>query len=435
MSKNPDLDASFLETSLSTLGETFSFLTDTPGITGDIKASPEDFIVEEISQGPEGNPDGNYLIVDLKLTNWETNRAFKHISKKLHISRNRIEFAGTKDKRAITRQLISIQGKDFDIEDLKIVDMEVMGSYRSDRPVKMGDLLGNKFKIRLTRTNPGAYDHAAATLEQIKEAGGFPNYFGPQRFGTIRPITHMVGKHIIRRDYEEAVRTYIANPFPAEGEEACKAREMASDLNNLEEALKIYPHDYSFERSMMHYLISNPGDYVGAINQLPSNLTLMFVHAYQSLLFNRILSERLVRGLPINEPIVGDIILPATREGIPDRDTTVKVSEGNLNKVRKKVKKNKAFVTGLVPGTKEEFASGEMGEIERKVVEEELGDLDLSTFIVPDIPRLTTKGTRREMLSIVKDPVMNSDGDDLVLEFTLNKGNYATCLLREIFKK
>ena len=186
------------------LPDDLSFLTDTEPIAGSIKRSPQDFIVQEISLYPPEHPDGEFTIIELELTNWETNRAIKKICKRLGISRTRVGFGGTKDKRAVTRQLISIRGK-VDVDGLDIKDMEVRRHYLSNSSMRMGDLLGNGFQVRVRDVREGDLQRANATLAELTATGGFPNYFGAQRFGTLRPVTHLVGKHIVFGDFGEAV--------------------------------------------------------------------------------------------------------------------------------------------------------------------------------------------------------------------------------------
>jgi tRNA pseudouridine13 synthase len=264
--------------------------------------------------------------------------------------------------------------------------------------------------------------------------GGFPNYFGAQRFGTLRPVTHIVGKHITLGDFKGAVSTYLGNPFPGEPEALQVARRLAEDPDRYGEALKAFPTDYTFERALLHHLTTNPGDYVGALEHLPKNLTLMFVHAYQGFLFNRILSLRISRGVGMG-PVVGDRVLPVGKDGLPEHGSGIPVTEANLVKMGKRVKEGKGFVSALVIGTDAELAGGVQGEIEREVVEAELGSIDRGRFVIPEIPRLTTKGLRREILSPLKDAVVRETEGGLVLEFELNKGCYATSLLRELFKR
>src|SRR3989337_1220861 len=84
----------------------------------------------------------------------------------------------------------------------------------------------------------------------------------------------------------------------------------------------------------------------------------MFVHAYQSYLFNRILSERMRRGLPLNEPLEGDLVLPLDKKGLPDRDRPLLVEAANLEKMRRQVRDGKAFVSGALFGSEAPLAAG-----------------------------------------------------------------------------
>jgi tRNA pseudouridine13 synthase len=412
-----------------------SFLTNTPPIEGTIKASPSDFIVSEVSNYPKEDPDGDYVIVEVEMTNWETNRAIGFISRALGISRARVGFCGTKDKRAVSTRIFSIKGADVDMSRLQIRDMCIKKWYRARAGLKMGDLQGNRFVIRITGVRPDDMPRAEQTAQCIKDAGGFPNYFGPQRFGSVRPVTHIVGKHILAGDFEGAVRAYIAEPCPGETEEARRARELASDMSRLKEALEIYPPGYSYEQSIMHHLVDRPGDYAGALAQLPKNLALMFVHAYQAHLFNRIVSLRMQDGLPLDRPVMGDRVIPADADGLPVQSEGFLVDELNIEKVRRQVQEGRAFVTGLVIGMDVPFANDAPGEIERRVIMAEFGDLDRARFVVSEIPRLSTKGIRRELLAPVRDLEMEDGGEGtMVMKFWLNKGCYATSLLREFFK-
>lgn len=418
------------------VSDQLSYLTDTPAIDGVIKASPEDFVVSEVSNYPKEDPDGDFIIAEIEMTNWETNRAIGFISKALGISRTRVGFCGTKDKRAVSTRILSIKGAGVDLSDLQIHDMKVVKWYRARAGLKMGDLQGNRFVIRITGVRQDDMPRAEQTARRIKDAGGFPNYFGPQRFGSVRPVTHIVGKHILAGDFEGAVRIYIANPYPGESEEAKRARALASDMMRLKEALEIYPTSYSYEISMMHHLIDNPGDYPGALSQLPKNLALMFVHAYQAHLFNKILSLRMQEGLPICAPVIGDRVIPTNQGGLPVQGDGFEVDGTNQEKISRQVREGRAFVTALVIGMDTPFASGEPGDIERRVIGAEFGDLDRARFLVPEIPRLSTKGIRREVLAPVHEFEMHSEGEDaIVMNFWLNKGCYATSLLREFFKR
>jgi tRNA pseudouridine13 synthase len=266
----------------------------------------------------------------------------------------------------------------------------------------------------------------------LEDLGGFPNFFGIQRFGSLRPITHDVGRLVVRGDFENAVRAYVANPTPHEMEETRLARERLDREWDFQEALGYYPQKLSFERTVICHLAEFPDDYAGAIKKLPHNLQMMFVHAYQSYLFNRILSERVRRGIPIDRPIEGDVVLPMTKDWIPDHDSFIPVTEENMDLVMAQIMEGKAFVSAILFGSESEYAEGEMGDLEREVVESE--QVTREDFIVPEIPHCSSKGSRREMVCRFWDFSTQVDEGSVLFGFKLGKGCYATTLLREFMK-
>src|SRR5213593_4348623 len=228
------------------------YLTSTPGLGGTLKATAEDFVVEEISSPPATAVDGRYTIASLRVRNWETNRLVRELARALHISRRRIGFAGTKDKRALTTQLFSFENVPPEaIKALRIKDIEVLDLSRSDRPLEIGDLAGNRFRIVLPDL---AIPIAEDTARQIRSFGGFPNFFGLQRFGSVRPITHLVGRHIVRGEFKEAVETYVANPLEGEGAESYEVRAALRDTGDVHAALRSYPKSYGFEKAILNHL-------------------------------------------------------------------------------------------------------------------------------------------------------------------------------------
>ena len=412
------------------------YLTSTPGLGGTIKASADDFVVDEISSPPTPAIDGRYTIVALRVRNWETNRLVRELARALHISRRRIGFAGTKDKRALTTQLFSFENVPPEtIKALRMKDVEVLDVSRSGRPLEIGDLVGNRFQI-VVRDLTVAVDRvnsiAEETARQIRSFGGFPNFFGIQRFGSVRAITHVVGRHIVRGEFKEAVQTYVANPIEGEGSESYEVRAALRDTGDVHAALRSYPKSYGFEKAILNRLASRPDDYVGALQVLPFNLLLMFVHGYQSYLFNRVLSERLRRGLPIHEPVAGDLVLPADRRGLPDRDRTIDVTCDNLDRVADRCREGKAWVSAILFGSESEFAGGEVGQIEKEIVATE--GLRPEDFIIPDIPRISSKGSRREILAPLHDFSIRPTAGELNISFASSRGSYATCLVREFTK-
>lgn len=411
------------------------YLTETRGLGGKIKASPEDFVVDELPLMPPREDGGKYTAAWIRTRNWETNRLVRAMSRELRISRKRISFAGTKDKRAVTTQLFEFDVDSATILNMRIKDVDVLDAYPTSKEVNIGDLMGNRFEIVIREIRmpvDEAMEIATATDDKLREAGGFPNFFGMQRFGSIRPITHVVGKQIIRGDFKAAVDAYVANPIEGESDEEFEARTGLEESGDYAEALKKYPDVMSFEKAILNHLVVRPDDYVGALQQLPFNLLMMFVHGYQSYLFNKMLSERIRRGLPVNAPLDGDVLMPLDRQGLPDDRRFIPATSGNLEKANAQVLGGKAWVTGVLFGSKSSFAGGVMGEIERNVIEAE--GLRPEDFTIPKMPRLSSRGTRRA-LAVAMPPVAMAPFESAMrMKFELPRGCYATVLLREFMK-
>lgn len=417
------------------------YSTDTDGLGGQLRQEVEDFIVKEITNREEGQ-EGKYLILELVKRDWDTHHFTRTLAKILKISQKRISVAGTKDKRALTTQKISIFDIDAsEIEKIHLKDIELKVLGRSRKPVELGDLWGNDFIItirNIARSTEETGKLLEKTTNEIVAQGGVPNFFGIQRFGSVRPVTHLVGKAIVEGDFEKAAMLYIAEPFPYEPEETKQARQFVKETRNFKEGLKIYPLRLGHERAMMNHLIANPDDFAGAFLVLPKNLYRIFVHGYQSYIYNTILCRRIEKGLPLNQAVEDDIVCFKNELGLPDSSKTEKVTAETVNAMNNLIKRKRAFITAPLPGYDTEFASGVPGEIEQAVLEEL--KVPLQGFNIEEIPEMSSKGARREILLQV-EPKFEVNEDELnpgkskaVLEFMLPKGSYATTVLREYMK-
>ena len=409
------------------------------GIGGKLRVYIDDFHVTELFLYPSKKDDGHFTIAEVSARNWETNTLIHEIADRLHVSKRRISFAGNKDKRAWSTQLMSFERISAEhLSQLHIKDVFFENIYQSNIPVRIGDLLGNRFDIIVRNIDIEIVpEQIKKILSPFKNWGGFPNFYGIQRFGVIRPITHLVGKHIIQGDFENAVMTYIAHPINKENEVTYALREELEKTRNYAKALNLYPDTLNFEKAILNKLIQNPHDFISAIKELPKNLLIMFINAYESFLFNKILSERIRRKIPIHQAIVGDIIFPVRKNIIINEFIPVK--ESNIAKVNIQITKKKAVVTGLLVGYDTVFADGEMGEIEHSVIDSQ--KINLRDFIIPEIPFLSSSGSRRPLLALMPflewaldNDELSQDHQILSLHFELPKGCYATSLLREIMK-
>jgi tRNA pseudouridine13 synthase len=379
------------------------FITSTRGIEGKLRTCIEDFCVEEISNiesfAYTKSSDVEYTHFTLEKMNWSTMAAIKAIARALGVSHKRFGYAGTKDKRAATKQRVAVwRVEPGQLEKVHINGIVLSDFKKSDQRISLGDAIGNKFRITIRDIDldkKELQDILAKTTDQLKEKGT-PNYFGYQRFGTIRPNTHLVGKELVNGNLEGAVMGYLGNPFKTERSDAYDARKFLQESKDFRKALEVFPRRLNFERSMLDALSKNPRDYAGALRRLPKKLRWILVHAYQGFLFNKILSRMIERGLEL-------------------KGKTIPLF-----------------------GFESSFSKGEQGEIERLVLEAE--EMDLENFEIKPMPELSSKGLHRDA-SIETEPKFKLSDDEVnrgklkcVVEFNLPKGSYATVVLREFMK-
>ena len=307
-----------------------------------------------------------------------------------------------------------------------------------DTNYQFGDLLGNDFEI--TVTDPTRRESADVITDELRAFGdgtvSVPNFFGQQRFGSTRPVTHEVGLDVVRGNWEDAVLTYVGNPHEDERQGTREARTTVEESRDWAAALDEFPRRLRFERSMLHVLVENggeePADFREALEVLPDNLQSLFVHAAQSYAFNRMLSERLDRGLPFTRPVAGDVVCFADADTpsdlpLPDVDRKQRVTERRVDTVTRHCERGRAFVTAPLVGVETELADGDQGDIERAVLSEL--DLEPGDFDLPG--EFYSEGTRRAVFVRTN---LTVEHDPLTFSFSLPKGSYATVVLREYLK-
>lgn len=405
-----------------------AYATKSVGISGKLRQFPEDFRVEEIlTDGsiakiePNNIPvitgHGRYLICILVKRKMDTFQAIQAVADKLNISTERIQIGGIKDANAVTAQHISIsrilseQATQIKTDRLWLYPLQL-----SNEKMHSALLAGNRFNINIRDIH-----HSTSTLKkrleqttrEIHELNGCANFFGHQRFGTSRPITHIVGKHILHGEWEKAALMFLAKANPHEHPESRQARQRLWETRNYEDALHYFPHKLIYERQMLMHLNRQRRDFPGAFHRLPLKLRQLFIQAYQSYLFNRFLSQRIKHELPL------------------------KKAEKNEYKTALRGTEYAALpLIGFKQGTSE----GLQGDIERTILEEETVTPD--KFKIPTMPRISSPGGLRTALMPITEFDMEKPVDDeanrgmkkVNLSFALRKGSYATIVLREFMK-
>ncbi len=445
------------------------YATSTKGIGGVLKARISDFRVEEVSTSIHLDPRGRFTVAKITLTNWETNRFCTNLARSLGISRNRIFFSGTKDKRAVTQQLFVIDANQSKVAGIEMPDVEIEIIGRTHQKIGFGNHRGNRFTIiargcchedGTPMSEQEALDEVGRIKKELDESLGnnlFPNWIGPQRFGSGRPVTAEVGKHIIADQWEKAAMTYIAMEGFSENEDVKEFRKFIRENGPVPEALEFIPQWLGFEKRMLEHIINKPDDWSGAIQKLPNNLQLMTIHALQSVVFNKSLHARIKSGLPISTPVIGDLVGRIDEKGQLDVNSCTLVEQRTLPRIERNCLLGRLITTGPLPGSEISTCSGESGEIEKSTIQDM--NLENANWFVEKIPRLSTKGTRRPLVSsfndfhydsvtIVNDDSLgpkwkegpkpdsrwNPEGACIRFRFKLSSGSYATTLLREFMQ-
>jgi len=437
-----------------------TYATKTAGIGGAIRGAIDDFLVEEVlvdgsmagieKVSDDSQPLGAsakvqpYLLCVLVKRRWDTFVAIKNIAEQLGIDQTRIHIAGIKDAKAITAQHVTFKNVTLEeAEKINIKDIEVrpIGYFRGE--LSQFYLLGNHFTITIRAVKypeSTIKERLAETMLELVAAGGIPNFFGHQRFGTTRAITHLVGKAIVNGDFRVAAMLFLANPSQHEHPDSRRVRQELQSNQNFADALKGFPPQLRFERMMLRHLADKPDDFVGAFRELPFKLQMLFVQAYQSYLFNRFLSERIANGFSLNSAEVGDYVVSLERSGLPMNKTGKLAEASSLAEINESIKTGRMRVALPLVGFGQRFSEGEMGQIENRILEEE--HVKRESFKVHGMPRISGKGELRSVVSPVRDFNKNcvshdeeSNEDKKVrMSFMLLRGSYATMLLREIMK-
>ena len=376
------------------------FTTKFPGCGGIIKNQNEDFRVSElISEKADSRicKDYGFAVYKLKKNGIDTTHALSEIFRKHGI---RLKSLGLKDASAITEQFVFTTyktNKHIEINEPKY-NLKKVGF--TDKVLSKKEMVGNRFRIKIAV--------ASNELAKFNEFDKILNFYGYQRFGSRRPVTHRIGRAMIQKDFARAVDLLLSFTSEYDRAENTKLRELMSDASKYPEALKTIPKSMDLEKIALKEMIEH-NDPVRALRALPLSIRRFFVQSYQSYIFNHTLSRSLDAGEELFCPQSDDVCYNKNGElGKFENDPLQRLSV--------------PFV-GYSYYKKTRFNY----YIEKILRDEEITHKD---FFSKEIQEISSEGGFRNS-SIKCD---DYDVNDNIVSFSLSRGSFATIVLREIIK-
>ena len=376
------------------------FTTKFPGCGGIIKNQNEDFRVSElISEKADSRicKDYGFAVYKLKKNGIDTTHALSEIFRKHGI---RLKSLGLKDASAITEQFVFTTyktNKHIEINEPKY-NLKKVGF--TDKVLSKKEMVGNRFRIKIAV--------ASNELAKFNEFDKILNFYGYQRFGSRRPVTHRIGRAMIQKDFARAVDLLLSFTSEYDRAENTKLRELMSDASKYPEALKTIPKSMDLEKIALKEMIEH-NDPVRALRALPLSIRRFFVQSYQSYIFNHTLSRSLDAGEELFCPQSDDVCYNKNGElGKFENDPLQRLSV--------------PFV-GYSYYKKTRFHY----YIEKILQDEEITHKD---FFSKEIQEISSEGGFRNSTIKCEGYSIN----DNIVSFSLSRGSFATIVLREIIK-
>ncbi len=332
-----------------------------------LKQVPEDFVVEELIKPMLG--EGAYDYFWLKKRGRTTLSAIKSVASALRLDVKNFGWAGNKDKQAITKQLVSIRGIDPGaVKRLSFKDIELGFVGRGSDPINLGNNIGNKFVIVVRNID---------NYKQIKNIS-IINYFDEQRFSKYNVD---IGRSIVKRDFKKAVELILKTKV---------------------------------DKEIKDHISKNKNDYVGALRKINRKLLLLYIHSYQSYLFNKTINNYIKNNYK--------------------KFKKAKYSLGEFLFPLQKIKNQKIPILGFGVHINNKF-----NKIINNIMKEEI--ITPRDFIIRELPNMSVEGDNRDLIINVKNlkisrlekDEFNKGRKRVKVSFELPKGSYATLVIKALF--
>jgi tRNA pseudouridine13 synthase len=393
------------------------YCTDYSGIRGSIKRSNEDFKVSEIIDtsfldniSSVQNEHHKYPLYILEKRNIDSNHAIFEIRRKLGI---KLKVIGLKDAKAVTTQYASSEQTKNIVKEATTAHTLLTLKGFTKTPIGKSSLSGNAFTI--TIYHPTLSD-ISSFVPEIKTIA---NFYGLQRFGSERMVTHLVGKEIVKRNFQKAVELLLSFTTEYDSTMSIEIRNKSRDPKKYSQIIRELPKGMDIEYQLMSVLEKGKGP-IAALRSIPINIRRLFVQAYQAYIFNRCLSIAVLNGENVIRSKEGDLCFEIENSSVFGRIRKYN-SSSDLN-------------SKTVPAIRLIGYTFQPGKGRFDTITEEIMRMESVTpreFYIKEMQELSAQGGFRQSPLWSKDFTFRGS---LTVGFKLPKGSYATTLLRELMK-
>ncbi len=379
----------------------FVYSTTFDGMGGKIKSTPNDFFVSEILDqrvSSKISQTGSYAVYKLKKHGIDTNHALSEIFK---VHGLRLKALGLKDSNATTEQFVCATNTSKSPERFSTnrYSLERVGFV--PKPLTKKDMVGNHFKITIENA-------VFSKISDFKDYDRILNFYGYQRFGSKRAVSHLIGKAILQKDYERAVSLLLSFSSEYDLPENTKIRKMLADKSNYSKVLNEVPPQMDLERIILKEMVEHD-DSLMALRTIPLYVRRFFVQAFQSYIFNCVVSVAFEAGEDLFLPKEGDVCYD--KKNMLGRFANDRGQRLAIPLVGYSYTKKNRFDYQI-----------------SKVLERE--QVHAKDFFVKDMQEVSDEGGFRQAVMQCE----NFSVREPTVSFTLSRGSYATIFLREIIK-
>ena len=393
------------------------YCTDYRGISGSIKRSNEEFRVSEIIDtsfltniSTVQDEHHKYPLYILEKRNIDSNHAIFEIRRKLGI---KLKVIGLKDAKAVTKQYASSEQTKNIIKEAATPHTLLSLKGFTKTPIGKSSLSGNAFTITI-------HDPIISDISSfIPEIKNIANFYGLQRFGSERMVTHLVGKEIVKRNFQKAVELLLSFTTEYDTTMSIEIRNKSRDPKKYSQIIRELPKRMDIEYQVMSVLEKGKGP-IAALRSVPINIRRLFVQAYQAYIFNKCLSIAVLNGENVVKSKEGDLCFEIENSSV-------------FGKIRK-YNPSTDLISQTVPairliGYTFQPGKGRFDKITEEIMSNE--GITPREFYIKEMQELSAQGGFRQAPLWSKDFTFRGS---LTVSFKLPKGSYATTLLRELIK-